>query len=156
MENLNKKLLGQHIKNRRNEIGMTQAELAQKIGKSTSTVQKYENGLIEIPFSVLERIGEELKKDWMLLYPISVDELMAEVNEYKRITQDPAGSPQLDQAVTKLINDCGYSISYDEQRESILIEHDGDSTYIDENEYYFIVNELISYLKYLLKKETTI
>ena len=156
MPKLNEKLLGKHIKERRLEIGITQAELANRIGKSTSAVQKYENGLIEIPFNVLEKIGEVLNKNWMLLYPISIEELESEANEYNRMIEGPPEHPQFNRGITELLNQCCYSISYDEQKELLLVDHDGDSTYITQREYDFLVEKVISYFKYLLKEESTI
>lgn len=50
------KRLGGKIKEARKYAGITQEELAKRIGKSKSSVQKYEAGLTEIPGSVLERI----------------------------------------------------------------------------------------------------
>lgn len=38
--------------------GMTQKELGEKIGRSRSTVQSYEAGTTEIPYSVVEQIAE--------------------------------------------------------------------------------------------------
>lgn len=50
------KRLGGKIKEARKYAGITQEELAKRIGKSKSSVQKYEAGLTEIPGSVLEKI----------------------------------------------------------------------------------------------------
>lgn len=50
------KRIGQKIKQARKYAGLTQADLAERIGKSKSSVQKYEAGLTEIPGSVLEKI----------------------------------------------------------------------------------------------------
>ena len=52
------KKIGENIKRARKYAGITQEELAKRIGKSKSSVQKYEAGLTEIPGSVLEKIEE--------------------------------------------------------------------------------------------------
>lgn len=49
--------LGERIKFFRKESGLTQKELAEKIGKGMSTVQKYELGLVEPPIDALSHIG---------------------------------------------------------------------------------------------------
>lgn len=50
--------IGENIKNTRKEKGMTQQELADKIGKSKSTIEKYEAGKIEnIPYSTIKDIA---------------------------------------------------------------------------------------------------
>ena len=55
MEN---KRIGENIKNARECAGLTQKELAALIGKSKSSVQKYEQGSVEIPGSVLDKIAD--------------------------------------------------------------------------------------------------
>ena len=53
--------VGQRIRQRRIEIGMTVDELASKIGKNRATIYRYENGDIEnLPLSVLEPIAKVL------------------------------------------------------------------------------------------------
>ena len=39
---------------------MTQQELAEKIGKTESSIRKYEKGLVTIPLDVLEQIASSL------------------------------------------------------------------------------------------------
>lgn len=54
--------VGKNIKNRREELGMTADQLAEKIGKNRATVYRYENGDIEnLPTSVLVPIAEVLR-----------------------------------------------------------------------------------------------
>ena len=53
--------VGERIKNRRKEIGMSADVLAQRIGVSRSTIFRYENGSIEnLPMSNLEPIAKTL------------------------------------------------------------------------------------------------
>lgn len=53
--------LGQKIKAARKSAGLTQREFAKKLGKSFSTVQKYENGIVEPPLSMVPDIAKVLK-----------------------------------------------------------------------------------------------
>ena len=55
--------IGENIKRARKERGLTQRELGEKIGKKYSTVQKYENGIIEPPISVIRDIAAALGVD---------------------------------------------------------------------------------------------
>ena len=56
---------GERIKERRNEIGMTADELADKIGVSRSTMFRYEKGSIEkIPYLRLMDIARVLRTTW--------------------------------------------------------------------------------------------
>lgn len=55
--------IGENIKVARKAKGLTQRDLGEKIGKKYSTVQKYENGLIEPPISVIEEIAAVLEVD---------------------------------------------------------------------------------------------
>ena len=53
--------IGERIKKRREELGMSVADLAQKVGKSRATVYRYENGAIEkLPTVVLIPFAEAL------------------------------------------------------------------------------------------------
>lgn len=53
-------IIGQKIKKRRKFVHLTQKQLAEKIGKTESSIQKYEAGKVEIPFNVLEDIAASL------------------------------------------------------------------------------------------------
>lgn len=53
--------VGERIRQRRLEIGMTQTELAEKINVRFQQVQKYENGLNRVAASRLWRIAEALE-----------------------------------------------------------------------------------------------
>ena len=44
----------------RKRAGMTQEDLGDKIGKHRSTIQGYENGSVDIPYSIVEKIAEAL------------------------------------------------------------------------------------------------
>lgn len=54
--------IGQRIKSRRIELGMTAEELGEKLGKNRSTIYRYENGDIEkMPVDFLEPIAKALQ-----------------------------------------------------------------------------------------------
>lgn len=58
MNEINYKLIGLHIKKYRNKLNLTQVELGNMIGKTESSIRKYEKGLISIPTYVLEKLSE--------------------------------------------------------------------------------------------------
>lgn len=58
---------GETIRSRRIELGLSQPQFAQKLGKSLSSVKKYENGTMNIPFSVLVEICKVLDMEVMFL-----------------------------------------------------------------------------------------
>lgn len=58
-----RELTGELIKRYRIQNKLTQQELAHKIGKTESSIRKYEKGLVEVPYSVLTLIGKYLKVD---------------------------------------------------------------------------------------------
>lgn len=53
-------IIGQRIRQFRKEKGLSQTELAEKIGKSLRTIQKYEKGEIEVAISVISDIAAAL------------------------------------------------------------------------------------------------
>ena len=57
---MDNKAIGQRIKALRKEQHLNQSEFAEKIGKSLRTVQKYENGEIEVSISVVSDIARVL------------------------------------------------------------------------------------------------
>lgn len=60
MDNWDNTLIGTRIKNLRKNKGYTQQELADIIGKSLRTLQKYETGEIEISIAVVNQLAKEL------------------------------------------------------------------------------------------------
>ena len=75
--------LGTRIRQRREQLGLTQDELAQKMGyKSRSSVNKIESGANDIPQSKVQAFADALDttSTWLLgLEPIQAD---AELEEY--------------------------------------------------------------------------
>ncbi|WP_313523796.1 helix-turn-helix domain-containing protein [Anaerotignum sp.] len=57
------KVVGNHLKRIRLEIGLTQSEVAELLDKSLRTVQKYEKGEISISVSTLGYIAQTLETD---------------------------------------------------------------------------------------------
>jgi transcriptional regulator with XRE-family HTH domain len=57
MNGIDYKKLGLLIKEKRKKKNLTQKEFGEKIGKTESSIRKYEKGLIKIPNDVLEKIA---------------------------------------------------------------------------------------------------
>lgn len=73
---------GERIKARRNEIGMTADELAEKIGVSRSTMFRYEQGMIEkIPYQRLLDIATALRTTWGALMGLEGETALPIVGE---------------------------------------------------------------------------
>ena len=53
--------VGENISECRKRKGLTQDELARKLGKSVKTVQRYESGTVDLPISILAEIAEALE-----------------------------------------------------------------------------------------------
>lgn len=77
--------IGENIKKYRNLLGLTQKELGEKIGKTTSSVRKYEADQTEIPRSVLNKISDVLDihidyllyatfEEWIASLPFDIQE----------------------------------------------------------------------------------
>lgn len=88
------KKIGKAIKTARTDAKLTQAELAQKIGKGMSTVQKYEMGVVEPSMDTLLKISDVLSvpiESLLGFPPMSVrisDVYHIEVPEPKEIDPD--------------------------------------------------------------------
>lgn len=59
------KLIGQYIKSKRKEKGITQKEFAKMLNKGYSTYQKYELGITPIPLTVMTEIIKILQFDFI-------------------------------------------------------------------------------------------
>lgn len=68
MDNLDHAAIGQRIKMLRKKKGLSQTELAQMLGKSLRTVQKYETGEIEVSISAINQIAEILETSSTYLF----------------------------------------------------------------------------------------
>ena len=68
MDNLDHAAIGQRIKMLRKKKGLSQTELAQMLGKSLRTVQKYETGEIEVSIFVINQIAEILETSSTYLF----------------------------------------------------------------------------------------
>ncbi len=81
---MNQVEFGRRIKMYRKKIKMTQAQLADAIGKKEVTVRKYENGTIEAPWNVIEEIASVLNISPFDL-TVDVDGLRNEVKLFEQI-----------------------------------------------------------------------
>jgi phage repressor protein C with HTH and peptisase S24 domain len=59
---------GKRLKELRERIGLSQTELANKLGKARQTIQNYESGATDIPTSAIYMLVQEykLRPDWLL------------------------------------------------------------------------------------------
>lgn len=74
-------MLGDRIKRARKKIGLTQEDIANKIGVKRSVISKYENGLIEPSISQLKKIADALDVPWYELYSDSSQGQIASIND---------------------------------------------------------------------------
>ena len=90
-EKLHNNQIGLRIRTARKEKGINQTELANLLGKSLRTIQKYESGEIEVSIAMLNEIAKDL--DCESTYPVSYTHLDVYKRQiidgsspYKRIT----------------------------------------------------------------------
>lgn len=90
-------LLGNRIKQKRTELGMTQGDIAEQIGVAVSTVQRYEKGQIDkIKLPVVEAIARVLDVDpeWLIgktdieKHTVEEDDELNEYLEYLKNRED--------------------------------------------------------------------
>ncbi len=85
-------MLGDRIKKVRKEKGLTQEDVAIKIGVKRSVISKYENGMIEPSISQLKKIANALEIPWYELYSDSVQGQINSINDAmnKEVRSDDA------------------------------------------------------------------
>ena len=72
-------IVGNKIRYYRTKKGITQKKLAELIGKTESSIQKYECGNTEVPFNVLEKISKNLDTELLFLLD---DEYLESASRY--------------------------------------------------------------------------
>lgn len=80
--------IGQSIKQHRKRARLTQHELAEKIGKTESSIRKYEKGLTRIPIDVVEKIATVLNIPIIQLMPDIKWSEHQNTEEMKRIERE--------------------------------------------------------------------
>lgn len=84
--------IGERIKNRRKQLGLSADDVARKIGKSRCTVFRYENNFIEnVPTTILEDLAKVLKTTPAYLIGWS-DEINATERKNKLIVEFSDGN----------------------------------------------------------------
>lgn len=93
--------IGKKIKQYRKEGKMTQQELAAKIGKTESSIRKYEKGLVSIPLDVIEEIASALD--------INAFHLMG-IEYWKKKYPDIAKENEEYESFIAYLNSLGYTV----------------------------------------------
>lgn len=78
-----KKEIGQNIKNRRNELGMTQEELAKKMHTTRQCISSWEQDRTQPSIDMIVELSKVLDCDSQSLMDISTGELNIEIIESK-------------------------------------------------------------------------
>lgn len=77
-----------NLRNKRKELGLTQKELAKKVGVSFRTIQNYENGITPPTLSIVEKIILVLALDLEEMFLPIKEESINYVKEFKKIDID--------------------------------------------------------------------
>lgn len=77
-----------NLRNKRKELGLTQKELAKKVGVSFRTIQNYESGLTPPTLSIVEKIILVLALDLEEMFLPIKEESINYVKEFKKIDID--------------------------------------------------------------------
>ena len=137
--------VGARIKEKRKEKKLTQAQLADAIDKTESSIRKYEKNLVEIPCEVMEKIAIALGTT--VSYLDGIDEIKASVEEY--------------QAFLTLLENLGFQIFFegiidengDVLSESrVIIEYQKEQYLISLEEYNTFEQDIKKYIKFRLSE----
>lgn len=131
--------IGQHIKSLRRLHSMTQKELAQNIGKTESTIQKYEAGKVDIPWSVLEKIASVLGTTAYNLVAYTSEEI------------DSMAEEQTENRLMALLYMLGYNITKLEGEEYEMVGRYG-SIIATKTELEKLYTTFLDYMSYITDK----
>ena len=77
-------ITGENIKRLRKKYNLTQTELANKIGRTLRTVQKYEAGEILPPVDIIYKINDIFGGEFMLTFEIEEKEMVDHPSHYNQ------------------------------------------------------------------------
>ncbi len=116
--------IGSRIKKARNEIGITQQNLADSIGKSINTIKKYESNYTTPPTDVLQKIAKVLKCNlWDFM-----DDSFEKIKKSEINTNDKNYIYELLSNgifIENTLEHFGYSVEYGANQENFLNTSDG-------------------------------
>lgn len=157
-----KNMIGQRIKQRREEIGMTQAELGAALWLNKSTIQRYETGKItKIKVPVIHAIAKQLNVDpnWLMGESEKIGEYVPRFDKFEKWEDeiqrkkiaDNDSSFELDYSHSSMLNDfC--EIRYDNIEEIEIMKNIirglDDLTVEGKNKVYERIRELQDHPKY--------
>lgn len=153
---------GKRIKEARLLNNMTQQQLASKIGKTESSIRKYEKGIVNIPLGVLEDIAQIFNMpSEKLLY--GSEEIKHKEQEIARI--DTLLRPlNITVGVTELLSAIGYTVtsptnpykriapSPEELLKKTFIDSPEFHIEMDHEDYTKLQQDIVSYVHYLIYK----
>lgn len=136
--------VGSRIKDKRKEQKLTQAQLGYAIGKTESSIRKYEKNLVEIPDSVMKKIA--LALDTTESYLCGIDKMKF---DHKCID-----------AFETLLKMNGYEVHYDysvspdgqECFAQVVIENQGQYYYVEDTKYKAFEKDIHGYINYKIQE----
>ena len=96
--------IGNRIRERRKELGLTAEQLAEKIGKDRATIYRYENNDIgDVPITVIRQLSEVLRVDpgYLMGWKRTNEDLVSTSKYTYLPTSISAGLPVVAEAVTE-------------------------------------------------------
>ena len=146
--------IGERIKNRRNILGLTQDDVAKKIGVALQTIFKYENGIISnIPVEKVEKLAKALQTtpEYLLGWETDfMDDDDAEIIEWAKKLPPYEKIPSKFKAIELLLVFCGFELKFCNNRYAIF--YDDGFVEIPEDELEKIQNDVLNFLDFNVKK----
>lgn len=124
---MNFEIIGKKIRKRRKQFRLTQKQLAERIGRTESSIQKYEAGKVEIPFNVLEDIAKTLE--------VEIIELL---DDFTNLQIENNIDHQRDSYLISL----GYQSEYDQHMDFVTIKYNGYSYKISAIDYLGLLSDI--------------
>lgn len=131
--------IGKRIKVLRNSSNLSQKDLAARIGKAESSIQKYEAGKVQIPVDVLEKIAIVLNTDVFKLMAMNYDD------------QKETAVEEMKNDVENMLYMVGYEATEIETGEYEIIGKSGSVT-VSRNEIDALYISFLDYISYAADK----
>lgn len=120
---MTKEDIGKKIKERRNQLGMTQTDLGKKLGVGKSTICKYEKGVLNnLTMGTQKKIAEALRMDVTELFATDYRSLITSGDDYADLISSGVDPEQAKERIERRIRYYGEKIMRLDYKQRDIVE----------------------------------
>lgn len=144
-----KETIGNRIKQKRKEKKITQTQLANALNKSLSSIQKYESGEVEIPYSVINDIAKALATTSSYILGYDLDKELEDLHKNFIENQNEDNELLLFKQQLKQLG-CSFEKLNCTEQNNVELKYNNSTVRISQLEFENLHNSFKSYMKFML------